>query len=281
MKKINPILVFGLAALFGILAVFVANRWLSSQMIVPEIAREEASPQLAKVVIAARQIGVGTPLTSQNLVLADWPRANVPQGAFQNIEEVEGRVAVSRISAGVPLLASELAAPGSGAGLVAAIPQGTRAMSIRVDEVIGVSGFVLPHTYVDVIGVEGDNRQQTAKTILRRIKVLAVAQETFNDEGTAKVVRTVTLQVKPAESELLALQTHRGSIHLVLRNPLEEVEVEVAKKEEKPEIKVAAAPRPRVPVILPSIKTVTPSQHAVEIIRGSKREEVKFEGADL
>jgi pilus assembly protein CpaB len=275
MKKINPFLIFGLAALFGILAVFVANRWLSSQMVVPEIVKQEPAP-LAKIVIAARQIGVGTPLSSQNLTLAEWPRANVPKGSFQDIKAVEGRVAVSRISAGMPLLDSELAAPGSGAGLVAAIPQGTRAMSIRVDEVIGVSGFVLPHTYVDVIGVEGDNRQQTVKTILHKIKVLAVAQETFNEDGKAKVVRTVTLQVKPQESEKLALQTHRGSIHLVLRNPLDEEEEET--KEEKPEVKVAAAPKPRVPVLRPKIRTAPISQHAVEVIRGSKREEVKFEG---
>lgn len=274
MKKIHPAVVFGLATLFGILAVLVANRWLTSQTAAPETARRETVP-LASIVIAAEPIGVGTPLTARNLTLVDWPRANVPKGAFSDLKAVEGRVAVSRISAGMPLLDSELAAPGSGAGLVAVIPTGTRAMSIKVDEVIGVSGFVLPHTYVDVIGVETDGRKKTAETILQRIRVLAVAQETFTEDGKARVVRTVTLQVKPAESEKLALQTHKGGIHLVLRNPLDE--------EEKLEIKVAAAPPPPEPVIRPRVKAPPPpppSSHAVEVIRGSKREEVKFKGTN-
>jgi pilus assembly protein CpaB len=151
-------------------------------------------------------------------------------------------------------------------------------MSIRVDEVIGVGGFILPNTYVDIIAV-GDAQkgtQREAKTILQRIKVLAIAQETTTEEGKAKVVRTVTMEVAPQEAERLALQTHQGSIHLVLRNPLDE-----AMEEEKP----APAPRPVVrrpppprrpaPVVAPK-----PSAFEVEVIRGATRQEVKFEDAE-
>jgi pilus assembly protein CpaB len=275
MKKINPLLVFGLAALFGILAVFVAHRWLASRVTVPTVVKQESIP-LTRIVVAAQDIMVGMPLTADNLTLADWPWSIVPKGAFKDIQAAVGRVAVSRISTGMPLVDSELAAPGSGAGLVALIPMGERAMSIRVDEVIGVSGFVLPNTYVDVIGVETENKQKSAKTILQKIKVLAVAQETNNNDGKAQPVRTVTLQVKPGESEKLALQTHKGSIHLVLRNPLDEDEskVEIASKP-KP-----AVPRGMAPVASKRIQTPVPTPHYVEIIRASKREEVKFKGSD-
>jgi pilus assembly protein CpaB len=273
MKKIHPAIVFGFAALFGILAVFVAHRWLASQVAVPAVVKQEGVP-LIKIVIAAQDILVGMPLTADNLALADWPRSNVPKGAFKEIQAAAGRIAVSRISAGTPLIDTELAAAGSGAGLVALIPKGERAMSIRVDDVIGVSGFVMPNTYVDVIGVETDNKQKTAKTILQRIKVLAIAQETHNKDGKALPVKTVTLQVNPGESEKLALQTHKGSIHLVLRNPLDEDEpkVEIAGNTKAPAV------RQQPPVASNRIQTQAP--HFVEIIRASKREEVKFKGSD-
>jgi pilus assembly protein CpaB len=224
-------------------------------------------------VVAGRDLEIGTPLSEQNLTHAHWPKANVPQGAFQDIKQVEGRVAVARLAAGQPLRAAELAAAGSGAGLVALIPEGKRAMSIRVDEVIGVGGFILPNTYVDVIAV-GDAQsgsQREAKTILKKIKVLAIAQETTTEEGKAKVVRTVTMEVAPKEAEKLALQTHQGSIHLVLRNPLED-EIE----EEKPVVtKVTVRkPAPR-PVYRPK-----PRPFEVEVIRGASRQDVKFEGAN-
>lgn len=268
MKKIQPAIVFGFAVLFGILAVFVANRWLSSKTALPEVVNKETEP-LAKIVIAAQNIEIGTPLTDKNLALAEWPKANVPKGAFTDIKPVEGRVAVTKLTAGTPLLDAELAAPGSGAGLVAIIPPGMRAMSIRVDEVIGVSGFVLPNTYVDVIGVQTNRKHKTAKTILRRIKVLAIAQQTYNENGKAKVVRTVTLRVTPRESEKLALQTHEGAIQLVLRNPLDK---------EKPRVKVAAKRR-RV-VRRRYAYRPRPVPFDVEVIRGAKRKEVSFKSVN-
>ena len=95
-------------------------------------------------------------------------------------------------------------------------------MAVRVDEVTGVGGFVLPETYVDVINVENlKNNRKEVRTILRNIRVLAIAQETYVENGKAKVVKTVTLEVTPRQAETLALGTHEGSINLVLRNPME------------------------------------------------------------
>ena len=104
-------------------------------------------------------------MSEQNLLLVDWPKANKPQGAFSKIEDLKDRVTVTKIVAGVPIVAAELAAPGSGVGLVASIKPGMRAMAIRVNEVIGVAGFVLPNTFVDIIAV--NIQSHAAETVLR------------------------------------------------------------------------------------------------------------------
>jgi len=278
MKKYGTVIALGLAVVFGALAVWLANQWLTTRAAQQEKVIATDSVPLTRIVVAARDLEIGTPLNDQSLTLAQWPKANVPQGAFEDIKLVEGRVAVSRLTAGQPLRAAELAAPGSGAGLVALIPEGKRAMSIRVDEVIGVGGFILPNTYVDVIAVGDAQRgtQKEAKTILQRIKVLAIAQETTTEEGKAKVVRTVTMEVTSKDAEKLALQTHLGSIHLVLRNPLEDEEV----IEDKPAV-VKAAPVRRAPVVRAPAPVPGPAPYTVEVIRGSKEpEKVKFKSAN-
>jgi pilus assembly protein CpaB len=272
MKKYGTVIALGLAVVFGALAVWLTNQWLTTRTTEEQVVVKETVP-MTKIVVAGRDLGIGTPLSADNLILAQWPKANAPKGAFENVNEVEGRVAITRLRAGSPVLAAELAAPGSGAGLVALIPDGKRAMSIRVDEVIGVSGFILPNTYVDVIAVGNPekNRPREVKTILKRVQVLAIAQETTTEEGQAKVVRTVTMEVDPDEAEKLALQTHQGSIHLILRNPLEE---------EKPEPVVKKVARKVVPQIKPRVYTPKPVPYDIEVIRGTNRENVRFKTSE-
>jgi len=275
MKKYGVFVALGLAILFGVAAVFLANKLLSSQTPTEVIqVREQAIP-MVEIVVAAKDISVGSRLNESNLVLSSWPKGNVPQGAFTELSALADRIAVSKLVAGEPLLAAELAAPGSGAGLVAMIEPGMRAMSVKVDEVTGVGGFILPSTYVDIIGVEKlKTNKRKVETILRRIKVLAIAQETFTDEGKAKVVRTVTLEVKSNQAEALALATHKGSIHLVLRNPIEE---EVANAPE-----IAQAPKPQIKQIRTLRSKVykpKPTPFDVEVIRAGDREKVSFANA--
>ncbi|MCA1765485.1 MAG: Flp pilus assembly protein CpaB, partial [Desulfobulbaceae bacterium] len=183
---------------------------------------------------------------------------------------------VTRLSAGTPLRKAELAEDGSGAGLVASIPKGSRAMSIRVDEVIGVAGFILPNTFVDVVHVDPNQTNNQSSIILEKVKVLAIAQETYTDEkgGKAKVVRTVTLQLTPEEATTLALKTRRGSIHLLLRNPLEDKSVKIAAAP-KPEIKNNPKPKP-IPVLQSRVTSPLPAPYTIEIIRGSDRRDVRF-----
>jgi pilus assembly protein CpaB len=267
MKKYGTLIALAVAVIFGILAVVLANKWLSTRA-QEQVAVREQVP-LTQVVIAARDLDIGTRLTEQNLVLADWPKANAPKGAFSRVEDVIGRVTVTKMVAGKPLVAAELAAEGSGVGLVAQIRPGYRAMSIRVDEVIGVGGFILPSTFVDVIAVEEQSsKKMVGKTILERIQVLAVAQETFVEEGKAQLVRTVTLELSQRQAEILAAQVNQNPIHLVLRNPtdLNEKVVEVEEKPVARQPVVRRAPTP-APTSQPS------SAFTIEVIQGDKKAE--------
>ena len=259
MKQYGTLIALAVAVIFGIVAVILANKWLSSQVPEERAIVQEATP-LTQIVVAGQDLDIGSKLGEQNVLLTDWPKANVPKGAFDNLEEVKDRVIVSKIYAGVPIIAAELGAPGSGVGLVASIEPGKRAMAIKVNEVVGVAGFVLPNTYVDVISVENE----VAKTILERIEVLAIAQQTFVEEGKAKVVSTVTLELTPKQALEIAETTSKGSIHLALLNPTEEVVVEVPKEEPKPKPKPVTVTRK--PVSTPKPKPVVKQDPTYDIV---------------
>ncbi|MDW7646422.1 MAG: Flp pilus assembly protein CpaB [Desulfuromonadales bacterium] len=266
MKKYGSIIALSLAILFGTVAVMLANNWLNNQAAEERIVVKEAVP-VTRIVIAASDLDIGTKLSGANLTLAEWPKANVPKGAYESLEGLDGRITATKIVAGDVVIAAKLAAPGSGAGLVAMIEPGKRAMSIRVDEVIGVGGFVLPNTFVDVISITKDGRDsKRAETVLKNIQVLAIAQETFTEEGKAKVVRTVTLSVTPKEAEKLALETHEGAIQLILRNPNELAEPEPPPVVAKPAPKVVRTLKPRV------VQPKAPS-FQVEVIQGDRAPE--------
>ena len=280
MKKYGTLIALAVAVVFGIIAVILANQWLTSQVPTEVVTVSKEMP-LTQVVIAGQDMQMGTRLTQENVAAVDWPKAHAPQGAFQNVEAVLGRVTVSKIVAGTPLVAAELAAEGSGVGLVAAIKPGKRAMAIRVDEVVGVGGFILPNTFVDVIAVQGE--QRVPKTILEYIEVLAIAQETFTEEGKAKVVRTVTLELDPKQAELLAAETTKNPIHLVLRSPLDAPVEEVEKPKPEPKPVVAKQPVKRTYRPKPKPKPVPPKPETYDItvIRGTQSvEKVELPAAE-
>ncbi|TLM69281.1 MAG: Flp pilus assembly protein CpaB [Deltaproteobacteria bacterium] len=262
MKKYGTIIALAVAVVFGILAVVLANKWLTTRASRDQVTIREQVP-LAQIVIAAKDLEIGSKLTQDNLVLADWPKANVPKGAFTKIEDVVGRVTVTKMVAGKPLVAAELAGEGSGVGLVAQIRPGYRAMAIRVDEVIGVGGFILPSTFVDIIAVDTTSGgKRDADTILERVPVLAVAQETFVEEGKAKLVKTVTMELTPRNAEKLAAQINQGPIHLVLRNPADLGAPE--EPEEKPVVRKVRRPAVQA-------DTQKGGGFTIEVIQGDKQ----------
>ena len=255
----------------------------------------KAAMATTQIVLAARDIDVGTLLKEEDVTLADWP-GPVPAGASRKTTEVVGRGITTPIYAKEPVIKSRLLGEGAGGGLAGLIPPGMRAFAIRVNEVVGVAGFVVPGMRVDVLisgnRPGGDQGLGTlSKTLLQNIEVLSAGQDYKKDnEGKPIAVQVVNLLVTPEQAEQLSLAAAQTAIQLVLRNPMDR---EVAKtpgaamaylftggklRPEGP----PPAPRPHVAaaVVAPVVKLAPPKKEEVtmEIISGTKKNEVKFGG---
>lgn len=203
------------ALLVGLVAVLLALRWMQAQ-----------GGERGRIAVAAVDIPLGARVGREMLRLADWPRDSVPAGAFADVASLDGRVVTAGLQRGEPLTEARLAPVGARAGLSAVVPEGKRAMTVRVNDVVGVAGFALPGTWVDVLvntqeegGRRGDADRSISKIVLQRILVLAVAQEADRDASRPKVVNAVTLELTPEQAEKLDLARSVGTLSLVLRNP--------------------------------------------------------------
>src|SRR5688572_20061976 len=181
-----------------------------------------------QIVVAALPVSLGAKLTEADVRMASHPKASIPEGAFTAVSQAIGRGVLASLVPNEPILAKDLAAEGSGAGLMSTIPDGMRAVSVRVNDVVGVAGFVVPGSRVDVI-LSGSptslGNMEMSKVILENIQVLSAGQNIGNDDqGRPLNVPVVTLLVTPEQSEALALASD-GKIHLTLRNPIDTLEV--------------------------------------------------------
>jgi len=219
-KQRRAVLMLLLAALLGLGAVALASRWLLRQT--PSVS--------TRIVVAGADVSLGQRLGPELVKLTDWPADSLPQGALQDPLKLSGRVLKSSVLRGEPLTEAKLAPAGTLGGLSALIAEGKRAITVRVNDVIGVAGFALPGNYVDIIvatrkrdgAVASDGaEQEISKIVLERILVLAVAQEVGRDETKPRVVTAVTLEVTPAQAENLDLARSVGSLSLVLRNQVD------------------------------------------------------------
>jgi pilus assembly protein CpaB len=237
-----------------------------------------------KVVVAASDLDIGAEIQQDDVRIIDWPANAMPAGAFHDPNEVFGRGLVLPVIQNEPILPMKLASKEAGGGLPPAIPQGMRAVSVRVNEVIGVAGYVLPGTRVDVVvtlNPTDQHRDITSKVILTNVQVLAAGTkiDRETDKNKPMAVSVVTLLVNPEESERLTLASTEGKIQLALRNPLDRetpttrgirpgsllgaAPIVVAERTQGGPRRAASAPRPE-PVAAPEPATV-------EIIRGDKR----------
>lgn len=174
------------------------------------------------VVVAVTTVEAGEPLTAAQLQVLAWPSTAVPQGAFTTVDALAGRVTRLEMVAGEPVLESRLVPVDGRAGLAAVLSPGKRAITVRVNDVIGVAGFALPGSYVDVLVSARDARNEPfSRIVLERVKVLAVAQDTVSAPAKPKVVNAVTLELTPNESERLDLARSVGTLSLALRNELD------------------------------------------------------------
>ena len=208
--------------------------------------------------LANQPKATAAPLTSEPMVVAAHPLddaqhiqpgdlrvVNVPKrpdGAFASVKELEGRMPIVEVPAGQPLLSSHLAEPGTETGLWFRIEPGKRAITVAVNEVVGVGGFITPGRHVDIIGVKEQNQTWQSNTLVQNVPVLAIAQEDREEKGKAeaKVVTSATLMVTPEEAEKISLAGEQGRIRLVLRAPNDDVVRKVA----PPKVAVKSAPAP-------------------------------------
>jgi pilus assembly protein CpaB len=220
----NKRLVFVLAgaAMFGLLAAVSVSRYLSNA---------QATTRNANTVVVAKvDVPLGTALVAEQLTTVQLPAEAVPDGSFDNAEKMLGRVTVTNIAAREPVTDFKLAPEGSTGGLSAVIPEGFRAMTVKVDDVVGVSGFLRPGTMVDVLTVIDKpdqglaQREPISKIVLQNVKVLASGQniDKPKDSREADTVKAVTLQVTPEQAEKLALASTEGKLRLVMRNSVDQ-----------------------------------------------------------
>jgi pilus assembly protein CpaB len=248
----------------------------------------DAAPGV-EVVVAANDIAVGAKVGENDVKTVRYTAADLPANAFHLKTSVVGRGAVLPIAKGEFFLPNKLAGENAGAGMPSLIPPGMRAISVRVNEVIGVAGFVVPGTRVDVLltgNPSGAPEQQTT-TVLENVAVIATGQKLErNTAGEPQVTPVITLLVSPDDAQKLTLATTQGKIQLALRNPLDTKQQELASvntgslyKGVSTPVHVAAPPRSTKPIkrTTPVPVTAMPSGYSVEVIKGTKKDVTKFQ----
>lgn len=300
MRNKRLIIALSGAVLCGLLGVTLITRYLSS---VQAFAKD-----LGNVVVARQEIPLGEKITADHLTLAPIPNGSAPEGIFRKIDQVVGRVAITPIGVRETITTLKLAPEGVGAGLSAVIPEGYRAMTVKVDDVVGVSGFIMPGSFVDVVAIivpitqGADTKGPISKIVLQNIKVLASGAkiDSPEDQRQPSDVKAVTLQVTPEQAEKLVLATNEGKLQLVMRNYSDQEDTQtsgankatllngesfVAQPPPPTEISNQSKPRPRPAAQVRQAHIAAPrearpaqpiSRNSVELIEGAKRREVEI-----
>ncbi|MFN2491759.1 MAG: Flp pilus assembly protein CpaB [Pyrinomonadaceae bacterium] len=285
------------ALLFGLLAAVSVSRYLSSA--------QALTKNLSRVAVAKVAIPVGTKIIAEQVMVVQFPNESTPDGAFDSAEKLAGRVAVTNIAPREPITEARLAPEGTAGGLSAVIPEGYRAMTVKVDDVVGISGFVMPGTLVDVVVVidpqeRAGMQDPISKIVLQNIKVLANGQNIDKPENQrdANSVKAVTLLVLPEQAEKLALAASEGKLQLVMRNSIDQGDEQTqgvdkrqllggerarpnpepgSLKSEQPKVDVKPLPRkPRPEPKTETSKVPERPRASVEMIEGAKKRSVDF-----
>lgn len=297
------LLVITCAVTFGLFAALLVSRYLSN-----------VRAQSRSIVAASASIPMSTQITSDQLTVIYLPSDSIPEGAFTSIEKVIGRVTVTGIGVREPVTELKLAAEGSAAGLAAMIAGGSRAMTVKVDDVVGVAGFVLPGAWVDIVAVidpseQGESQGPTSKIVLQHIRVLASDRNIEKQETgeTTMTVKAVTLEVTPEQAEKLALAATEGKLQLVMRNSVDDDTVQTPGVDKRGLLAggsggilagLAASASAATASVLPRVarprsvtrdqipdvkvievekpKPVAPRVRIIEIIEGGKRRTIEF-----
>ena len=291
MRNTRALTMVGVALFLALAAVVVAAQWIAGQ----------SASNSNRVAVALLDISMGARITPELIHMVDWPASSMPPGAMTDPKALEGRITRANIQRGEPVTEGKLAPAGTQGGLSAVVAEGKRAMTVRVNDVVGVAGFALPGNYVDIlVNTQSDSRgdntvreQAISKIVLERILVLAIAQESNRDDTKPKVVNAVTLELTPEQVEKLDLARSVGTLSLVLRNQIDpnSANTEGATKSSlldgvpasvaapapatrhEPSLPVAAAPVP-APVARPAPPPKLGDK--VEVIKGLERSSQQF-----
>ena len=275
MKKYRPYIFFGSAAVIGLITSLLVVGWLQNaanshvaEAVIPVVST-------AEVVVTKADLAWGTKLTPEMLQVVNYPAGALPEGYYKNVEDLKDAVLLNDLKMNEVVLRTKLASGKDvGSGVAAVTDPSKRAMSVKVDEVIGVSGFIKPGDHVDVmVTIEPDSKSQNpiAKMILGNLKVLAAGmqyEKTASGEKDPKPVQVMTLEVDIEEAEKLALASTQGKLRLALRNPLN--------------VEKVLTKGANVASLLASFRTkeakkqVEPESFYVEVIKGGDRKQLKF-----
>ena len=289
-KRFVGVLIFAFIVALSVSAVFY-------RLMVNQSGTAKAAATTVRLALAARDLEMGSILRENDIRIADWPGA-VPAGATARIQDLLGRGVTTPIYAREPIIESRLAPAGAGGGLAAMIPQGMRAVAIRVNEVVGVAGFVVAGMHVDILisgnapGSSGSLGTLT-KTMLQNIEVLSAGQDFKKDaEGKPIMVQVVNLLVTPEQAEQLSLASNQTTIQLILRNPLDRQTTQTpgaamsnlftGGKFKAPQPAEEQPIRPR-PAPKPAAVREAPKKEepfVMELLSGTKRAEAKFDGGE-
>jgi pilus assembly protein CpaB len=267
-------MIAGLALAVGLLVSYsVYNRLRTS-------AATNREPGV-EVVVATNDVQVGAKLQDSDIRLLSFPQSNLPPGAFTRKSQVVNRGVVLPISRGEFILPSKLAAENAGAGLPSMIPPGMRAVSVRVNDVVSVAGFVEPGTRVDVLATGNSGSERQTTTVLENVAVIAVGRNLGRSPtGEFQTASVITLLVSPDDAQKLALVSQEGRIQLALRNPLDTrkggVGATRASSLYPGATPAVAESRPKVRKVAVKVPAAPPPPYTIEMIRGSKRDETKF-----
>jgi pilus assembly protein CpaB len=298
----QSLIAIGIAIVLGLVAVYLANTFLTSSE--ERVAQAEANT--TRVAVAAVPLDYGVPLTAEKIRFVRYPTDSLPAGTFTKVEDLvsadKKRIALRPMAVNEPILASKISGEGN-PSIAALLPDGMRAVSVQINAVSGVAGFIQPNDSVDVLVTRTVGDRQVTDVLLQDTRVIAIDQTAKNNQtGAADLARTATLEVNPIDAQKLALGQEVGSLSLVLRKPGEEQNnpvVETVSLEDlrynlyggsrypqqagaqlpRSQVTVAAAPAPaRRAVRRAAAPAPRPVGNNVEIVRGTVGQDYKVGG---
>ena len=262
----NTILFITMSIVFGVGAVFIAKNWLNEN-------QQELTEEQVNVVIATINITTGTILEAKHVNLAVFPKSMAPDKAANNLETVIGKVAKNQFYIGDIVRAERLAKQGDGSYLASLISENMRAITIRVNDVVGVAGFLLPGNRVDILNTYQQDGKPTTEVILSNINILAVDQRAASGENKPQLVRAITVEVDLTQAEILMSARRNGYLQLALRNPIDNETAFIASENAEvvePLVDVTTEP---VTLFVPKTK----QRQRVELIRGVRLQTVQVD----